>query len=545
MNRNLSNCVEEVLKASTHPLTHERLLEEIHDRNHRSITKKQLSEYLMFASSNGHLKQVPIPGRDGMGWTLSDSQKRKLGLLAPLPLPVETPVTATPVFDTLYRWQKEALTRWASARHEGMIEAVTGSGKTRLALAAWERLGRQFKPLNALIVVPTIPLMNQWFETYRQLFPGRSVGRIGGGFKDDFSRAPICIAVINSAVKKVDDLLDHCRTGSTKCLLIADECHRYTDAPVFSQIRDFPFDFVMALSATIDAYRVPGFGRIVFSYDFGAAVRDGLVPRFDLVNITVPLTGGERANYDDLTRQIGEQIRHVKMVFEYQLQSVSDDWFFRKLKSLQKAPDGTEELSIKHLFVLLFRRAKIVYTAEHKMRLAKEISELLLRRGQKKMITFFERIDSAEEVQEDLSVEAAKMLHGQLHNLHGVWCRVLHSGLSHADRHDVLNEFKINGTSALLTCRVLDEGLDVPQIDAALLVASTQSRRQRIQRIGRALRKGDGNKRPVVITLHVAGTTDSNVVANDMAMFRGAADIHHANERDCVAMLTELIRKGS
>ena len=77
-----------------------------------------------------------------------------------------------------------------------------------------------------------------------------------------------------------------------------------------------------------------------------------------------------------------------------------------------------------------------------------------------------------------------------------MWCRVLHSGLDQKERKSVLDEFRVNGVSALLTCRVLDEGLDVPQIDAALLVASTQSRRQRIQRIGRALRKGDGNKTP-------------------------------------------------
>lgn len=68
MNRLVTKCVEEVLKAGTHPLTLERLLEEIHDRGHRSLTNQQVSEFLTYASSNGRVRLVPIPGRSTSGW---------------------------------------------------------------------------------------------------------------------------------------------------------------------------------------------------------------------------------------------------------------------------------------------------------------------------------------------------------------------------------------------------------------------------------------------------------------------------------------------
>jgi superfamily II DNA or RNA helicase len=393
--------------------------------------------------------------------------------------------------------------------------------------------------------VPTIPLMNQWYDSFQALFPDRRIGRIGDKYRDDFSRATICVAVINSAVIRVERLLQHCRSGPTKSLLIADECHRYIDAPVFSEIRRFPFDHVMALSATIDPFEVRGYGKIIYSYTFADAVRDELVPRFDLMNVAVPLTKGEQEDYDELTEKIGDQIQQVKLMFEDQLRGVPDTWFFRKLKQLLLRPDGTEEPSIKYLFGLLFRRTKIVYTAQYKMRLAKEISQLLLNQGRKKMIAFFERIQSAEDVQEDLAVETAERLKQELAAICPMWCRVLHSGLPQDERRSVLDEFRRNGVSALLTCRVLDEGLDVPQIDAALLVASTQSRRQRIQRIGRALRKGNGGKRPLVITLHVPGTTDGNVTADDRELFGEAADIHRVTDRDCLATLRTLLTDAS
>ena len=140
---------------------------------------------------------------------------------------------------------------------------------------------------------------------------------------------------------------------------------------------------------------------------------------------------------------------------------------------------------IKRFFGLLFKRAKIYYMSEKKMALAADLIRALVQDGCKKAIVFFERIDSAEDVRADVAVEAAATLRSRIQETMTIWCRVYHSGLQGTERNEVLNEFRVIGQSALLACRCLDKGIDIPAVDAAILVASNQSRRQRIQRIGR------------------------------------------------------------
>lgn len=443
----------------------------------------------------------------------------------------------------LLPWQTKALEIWHKAGRRGIIEAVTGSGKTFVAFGALEQLHAEDRRLNTLIVVPTVPLMNQWVEKLSKIFPDRRVGRIGGGHTDDFSRFPFaCVAVINSAVRKVEDLLGHTRNGLVKSFLIADECHHYIEAPVFKRIRGFPFHYTLGLSATIDPYDVPGLGKVVFEYGFKQANQDNLVPNFDLVNTVVELTGSEEVNYSQLTKKIGEQIQLLKEAYYNELLHVSEGDFFQRLKQLMVRDDGTEDPVIKQLFGLIFRRVKIYYMSERKMVLATKLIQTLVLEGKKKTIVFFERIGSAKDVQDNAALEAASKLEAQIRT--SIWCRVFHSGMKQTDREQVLEEFRATGPSALLACRCLDEGIDIPEVDAAILVASTQSARQRIQRIGRTLRRGDGSKRPLIITLYCRETQDVNVIQNDRETFEGVAKFHTATEQNCMKTIQRLINGG-
>ena len=236
-----------------------------------------------------------------------------------------------------------ALDAWNRAGRQGIIEAVTGSGKTYVAFGALQQLQAEDRRLNTLIVVPTVPLMNQWMKELSLLFPNRGVGRIGGGFSDDFSRFPFaCVAVINSAVRYVHRLLDHTMHRPVKCFLIADECHHYVGAPVFRRIRSFPFHYTLGLSATIEPYEVLGLGKVIFEYGFGEANRDELVPNFDLVNTSVSLTESEQQDYRQLTEKIGEEIQIICEAFHYDLLNVPEYEFFQRLKQLMAREDGSE-----------------------------------------------------------------------------------------------------------------------------------------------------------------------------------------------------------
>jgi len=541
----LKRLIEKIL-SSNGPLTIGQILQHAADAGDPHIKKQELLEFLQRAECNSWVRQSDIPNRREKGWTLTESRKQDLGLV---PKPKETrdhEPERQPLFDRLYGWQKQAVCAWEARRHRGIVEAVTGSGKTMLALAAWERLKNKEKLLHALIVVPTRPLMNQWYECFQSAFPAHRIGRIGDGHRDDFSRSSICIAVVHSAVKRLPQLFAHLDRCPAKTFLIADECHRYIDPQVFSRIRRFSFNFTLGLSATIDPFQVEGLGQVVCTYRFGDAVRDGLIPRFDLVNCPVPLTRGESADYRNLTTKFMEQFDLVRKVYQSELEGIAGNHIFRRLQSMLKQPGYEKDPVICRLFGLMFRRVSISYKAEHKMELAKEILLLLLSRG-RKMLVFFERIQSAAEVQDDiedaerLEIETANTLADTVTQQGANWCKVLHSGLGAEERKQTLVEFRKAKVAALLVCRVLDEGVNVPDMDAAILVASTQSVRQRIQRVGRVLRNFVGKKRPLVVTLYVPETTDRIVVAEDEETFAEAATIYHVEYTKCIALLNKLL----
>jgi len=441
------------------------------------------------------------------------------------------------------------LAAWKRANRRGIVEAVTGSGKTYLALAAWQDTRQKHRSTYTLVVVPTVTLQEQWCDRIKTHFPDQRIARLGGGHQESFAQGAICVAVINSAVSVGHDaaearilrLFEHCaRCRENQSFLIADECHHYIHAPVFSRIRTLQrFDHVLALSATVgEDYEVEGLGRIIYEYTFADAIARGDVPPLVLLNTRCRLTNDEDRRYRDLGERIGIAIEGIKERFQEHLSEVVEDRFWDALKALDSEAGLDGDPEIRRLFGLVFQRTTIVYRSHHKLSSAKDIVLSLVNTRRAKIIVFFERIDTAEESQERLDVRTAQEMLGELSDRLSGWSGVIHSGLVASERRRLLDEFKNAGPSALFTCRLLDEGLDIPTIDAAVLVASTKSQRQRIQRIGRALRRGDGDKQPVVVTLYCELTTDQFVVARDRELFGNTTEILDLDPRGTLARIS-------
>ena len=151
----------------------------------------------------------------------------------------------------LYSWQDDCIRSWFEAGQRGTVKVVTGGGKTLLALAIAERLqNNNDSDLRLAIVVPTIVLMNQWYEEFEQRsnLPGSMVGRLGGGYDDNFSEGRrILICVLASAYKMLPALVNE-DIGS-HLLLIADECHR-VGATEMSKVLSVRRKYSLGLSAT-------------------------------------------------------------------------------------------------------------------------------------------------------------------------------------------------------------------------------------------------------------------------------------------------------
>src|SRR5437764_7426776 len=118
----------------------------------------------------------------------------------------------------LYRWQLDALVAWLRCGRRGVIEAVTGSGKTDVAIAAIADALRRDRFVLAL--VPTRVLMEQWHGRLVAALPEARIGRLGDSGKDRPASCDVLVATRHSAATHRP--VPH---GDDGGLLIADECH--------------------------------------------------------------------------------------------------------------------------------------------------------------------------------------------------------------------------------------------------------------------------------------------------------------------------------
>jgi len=118
----------------------------------------------------------------------------------------------------LYRWQLDALISWLRCGRRGVVEAVTGSGKTDVAIAAASDALRRGRFV--LVVVPSRVLMEQWHGRLIASLPGARIGRLGDNGKDRPASCDVLIATRHSAAAYKPVPPD-----GVGGLLIADECH--------------------------------------------------------------------------------------------------------------------------------------------------------------------------------------------------------------------------------------------------------------------------------------------------------------------------------
>ena len=120
----------------------------------------------------------------------------------------------------LYTWQLDALTAWLGTGRRGVVEAVTGSGKTDMALAAIADAHR--RGLFVMVVVPTRVLIAQWHERLTTAFPDLIIGRLGDSKRDQPGQCDVLVATRHSAASQRPVPVD-----GQGGLLIADECHGF------------------------------------------------------------------------------------------------------------------------------------------------------------------------------------------------------------------------------------------------------------------------------------------------------------------------------
>ena len=415
----------------------------------------------------------------------------------------------------LYRWQEKALQNWKNNGCRGIVDAVTGAGKTALAVAAVKYL-REMRPnLRVKIVAPTIPLAGQWRQIMLcEAENGDEIpGFFGGGQKDRADRS-VMVYVVNSAR---NDLSRHIRSDlamGRSVLVIFDECHHYQSREN-SRIFDFRADnhsltencFTLGLSATPfkddgdDRILLSGIGPPVYRYGLSEAVRDGVVSPFFICHVTLDFTPAEAEEYAELSTTIAVAAARLRGRYP-ELRNCTGASFFQAVSALAaKAENDSGDLPAAYLN-LIYLRKELSVSAAARIKCCADLIERLHARD--RIIIFCERIPQAE--------QTAQLLRRRF----GDVCGVYHSQQTKSGRARVLEAFRNGESRILVTCRALDEGIDVPDAGVGIVLSCSSVRRQRIQRIGRLLRKAEGKNAACLYYFYVRNSNDEPVFLRDV-----------------------------
>ncbi|MGH9098823.1 MAG: DEAD/DEAH box helicase, partial [Acidimicrobiales bacterium] len=389
----------------------------------------------------------------------------------------------------LYPWQSDALAAWEGTGGRGVVEAVTGTGKTVVGISA--AVGEVSRRGQVLVLVPTVELQHQWVDELGRWLPsGTEIGRLGAGSADRLSTHDVLVAVVNSARESDVRLIR--RDG----LLVADECHRYGSA-VNHLALDPRFGRRLGLSATYArdddgklTWLDPYFGRTCFRLGYRRAVDESVAARFNVAMIGVAFSRFERNRYEELTELMAKL--WSRLVGTYGLPKEPFEVFMQAVDVLADGGGAGTGVARAYRQAMLERRRLLADTPAKDAAietLAPAIGDAT------RAIVFTQTIAASE--------RAADRLAGR-----GLRTGVVHSKLGGQDRRNVLGRFATGELDAIAAPRVLDEGVDVPAADLAVISGASRSRRQMIQRMGRVLRRKPDERRARFAVLFVEDTVE-------------------------------------
>ncbi|PSP83648.1 DNA repair helicase [Halobacteriales archaeon QS_6_64_34] len=368
----------------------------------------------------------------------------------------------------LREYQQTALDAWRDADDRGCLELPTGSGKTVIGIAAMVALGTP-----ALVVVPTIDLLEQWQRELETEFQ-RPIGRLGGGKQRVES---VTVATYDSAYLRADELGD--RFG----LVVFDEVHHLGGEGYRDIARLLAAPARLGLTATFErpdgAHEVieelvgPLVQRVAVDDLAGEHLAD-----YDIKRIAVALTDDERERYEAHQGTFTDYLKQSNI----QLRSGSD--YQELVKRSGNDPKAREALLAKQ------RAREVMMNAKRKV---DRLADILDRHRGDRVIVFTAYTDLVYRLSERFLIPA-----------------ITHE-TSARERREILERFRDGTYSRVVTANVLDEGVDVPDANVAVVLSGSGSEREFTQRLGRVLRPKEDGLRALLYELVTEETAEERV----------------------------------
>jgi superfamily II DNA or RNA helicase len=369
---------------------------------------------------------------------------------------------------SLRPYQKKAIENWITAGKKGCMILPTGSGKTIIAIKLIEIINS-----STLIVVPTLDLMEQWTKFLSKYFQKIEIGNIGGGI---FNITGITVSTYDSAYIRSSFI------GNKFAFVIFDELHHLA-APGYRTIAEqFTSPYRLGLTATyeredslhLDFPRLVG--GIVYQSSVSELARDKHLASFTVEKRYVKLLPEEeieyQKNYNQYLSYLHELgIRYSQIGLQKLIMISGKNQYARNaLLARNKALD-----------IALNSQSKI-----------EELRKILSENPDRKTIIFTQHNKLVYLISNKFLIPF-----------------ITHKS-SKQEREDALNGFRDGRYRALVTSKVLDEGVDVPDAELGIIVSGTGSKREFIQRLGRLLRIKPNSKNAKLIEIVSSGTSEIN-----------------------------------
>lgn len=366
-------------------------------------------------------------------------------------------------------YQVEALRAWLKGRGRGIVVLPTGAGKTQVALMAIADRQR-----SALVVVPTLDLLRQWHDQLRQAFD-TEVGAVGGG---DYSVHPLTVTTYDSAHLHAE------RLGDKFGLIVFDEVHHLPSSSYQLAAKLSLSPYRLGLTATPE--RADGqeslldelVGPILYRKQIVEFTGEYLA-EYDVASVSVELSEAERAEYDES--------RRLYLAF------------IRQQGIRLGGPSGWNDFVQRAARSAEGRRAFAAY-----------------RRQKTLAVAAASKLDALEDLLHRHRADLCLIFTSDNATAYAISRRFLVPIITHhtkiKERSQILERFANGRYGSVVTSKVLNEGVDVPDANVAIIVSGSGSVREHVQRLGRVLRPRDGKRAILyeIITLHTSEQSTSD-----------------------------------
>nr|WP_297766271.1 DEAD/DEAH box helicase family protein [uncultured Butyrivibrio sp.] len=387
----------------------------------------------------------------------------------------------------LYEYQTDAIAEWENRDFCGIYDMATGTGKTFTALASMERFEKRHGNILGIVVCPYIHLVNQWAEDVQEWginpiichsespLPDwrKSLTNAFRRYKTN-SKSFICLVTNDTFGDALFTEMLNSISDSMNAVLVVDEVHNFGAQNLSKKLPE-NIRYRLGLSATVERYMddegtgaiLQYFGEKCIYYPIERAIKEKALVNYEYYPIIVTLTYEELEEYRKITKQI------TKCIVEK--------------NGKKKISDIGQQL--------LFKRTRLVAGAENKLETLKEV--MLPYKDDRHLLVYCGATRGFEEYkgQKERQIDRVEKILGLEYGMS------THRFTAEEDaeqRRKIKEGFADGDYQVITAIKCLDEGVNIPNIHVAFIMASSRNPKEFIQRRGRVLRKAPGKERAII-----------------------------------------------